>query len=139
MPPEQCPECGRFLKRELVAGLADAPAPCPSCGIALTAAVLGLVDEASTPPSVRPPDLEPDAVRDRPDPLAGWDPGVPSGAATVRDERPFPTDTVVVVGAGVVGFAAGVIVGRNRGRDAALGALGGLVGAGIARRIWRLP
>lgn len=89
-------------------------------------------------PSVRPPDLQPDAVRDR-DPLAGWDRGVPIGIAAVRDERPFPVDTVVVSGAALVGAALGAVLGRRTLRDAALGGLGGAVGAGLARRIWRLP
>jgi hypothetical protein len=89
--------------------------------------------------SVRPPDLRPDAVRDLDDPVAGWDVGVPVGAAGVRDERPFPLDTVVVVGAAVTGAALGALLGRRTVRDALLGALGGAVGAGAVRRIWQLP
>ncbi len=133
-------------------GLPEAPAPCPRCGTELTADRFGggtpvdVADPAEddvlladAPASVRPPDLPPDAVRDADDPVAGWDVGVPVGVAAVRDERPFPLDTVVVVGAAGVGLALGLALGRRRGRDAVLGALGGAVGAGIARRVWQLP
>jgi hypothetical protein len=179
VPPEQCPACGRFLKRALVDGLADSPAPCPRCGIELSAAMFPAVPGAddgpppappaalaeapaapsvipATPvapeapsirppdlppaaPSIRPPDLPPADVRDEPDPLAGWDAGVPSGAAVVRDERPFPTDTVAVAAATVAGAALGAVFGRRPVRDAVLAGLGGAVGAGVARRIWQLP
>ncbi|MTV25924.1 hypothetical protein FTX61_10965 [Nitriliruptoraceae bacterium ZYF776] len=198
MPPQQCPECGRFLKNALVEGLASAPAPCPKCGIELTAGMFdedggsvvpsptgesaapeeataapavdpdgppplpaaalaaedpaaapaaGATQAAPPPPavadladaSVRPPDLSPDEVRDTPDPLAGWDAGAPVVGGPVADRRPFPTDTVVVGGAGVVGLLVGLLLGRRRGRDAAAGALAGVLVAGVARRIWRLP
>lgn len=89
--------------------------------------------------SVRPPDLQPDAVRDLDDPLAGWDSGLPDATAAVRDERPFPLDSVVVTGAGLVGAALGALLGQRPVRDAPLGALGGVVGAAVARRLWRLP
>jgi hypothetical protein len=142
VPPEQCPECGRFLKQAFVTGLADAAAPCPRCGTELS---LDRLAEGRPGPepvgdaSVRPPDLRPDAVRDLADPLAGWDVGVPAGTAAVRDERPFPIDTVVVVGAGIVGGLLGALLGRRTVRDGALGALGGAAGAGAVRRIWQLP
>jgi hypothetical protein len=184
VPREQCPACGRFLKRGLIDGLADGPAPCPRCGIELRAelfpvaaapvaegraahlvaddpvadgpvadepvgpppapaAALAGVPVATTAtlevPSVRPPDLPPADVRGVPDPLAGWDAGVPSGPAVVRDERPFPTDTVAVAAATVAGAALGAVLGRRPVRDAFLAALGGAVGAGVARRIWQLP
>ncbi|MEX0835066.1 MAG: hypothetical protein WD010_03175 [Nitriliruptor sp.] len=140
MPPEQCPECGRFLKRALIVGLAEAPAPCPRCGVELTADRFGGGTPTDPPAtSVRPPDLRPDEVRDIDDPVATWDAGVPVGVAAVRDERPFPVDTVVVLGAAAVGLALGLGLGQRRGRNAVLGALGGAVGAGIARRVWQLP
>ncbi|WP_052666088.1 hypothetical protein [Nitriliruptor alkaliphilus] len=164
MPPEQCPECGRFLKRALVDGLADAPAPCPKCGVELTAAMFGAaavaapalaVDPlvpgvaAETPvpdplplplaSSVRPPDLEPDEVRGGPDPLEGWDAGVPTGSAAIVDQRPFPIDAAVVAGAALLGAALGATLGRRPVRDATLAAFGGAVGAGLVRRIWQLP
>lgn len=151
MPPQQCPTCGRFLKRALVEGLAEAPAPCPRCGSELTAATFGLdagavvtapVTEAApaaAAPSVRPPDLSPADVRDAPDPLAGWDAGEPSGPAGIRDERPFPIDTVAVVGAAAVGAVLGATFGDRRVRDGIFGALGGAVGAAVARQLWQLP
>lgn len=157
MPPEQCPECGRSLRQEFASALADAAAPCPRCGTELTADRLG-GGQPVTPPttsvrppdlgadlgdaggtSVRPPDLRPDAVRDLDDPVAGWDTGVPIGIAAVRDERPFPLDTVVVVAATVTGAALGAVLGRRPVRDALLGGVGGAIGAGVVRRIWRLP
>lgn len=193
MPPEQCPACGRFLKRAVVERLADVPAPCPKCGIELTPDMFGTVgvdapattdvrtpgsdavgsdaagsggaDEVSpatgasaatgapgaavplsaapssttagaTSGSVRPPDLPPAEVRDEPDPLAGWD---ADGTAPVRDERPFPLDTVAVATAAIAGAALGAVFGRRALRDGVVGAVGGAVGAGVARRIWRLP
>jgi hypothetical protein len=142
VPAEQCPECGRFLTQAFVAGLAEAAAPCPRCGTELS---LDRLAESRTGPepvgdtSVRPPDLRPDAVRDLDDPVAGWDVGVPVGTAAVRDERPFPTDTVVVAGASLLGALLGALLGRRTVRDAVLGALGGAVGAAAVRRIWQLP
>lgn len=171
MPPQQCPTCGRFLKRALVDGLVEAPAPCPKCGNQLTAAMFGLdggtapftavravtdtpvrseapgpppappraAPAAAGAPSVRPPDLPPSDVRDAPDPLAGWDAGAPGGPAAVRDERPFPTDTVAVLGAAGVGAVLGATLGNRPVRDGLLGALGGAVGAAVARQLWQLP
>jgi hypothetical protein len=92
--------------------------------------------------SVRPPDLEPDAVRDRSlDVLAGWDVGV--GQAEVeawrRDRRPVPIDTLVVAGAGFTGVVAGLWFDTDhRARGAWLGALTGIIGAATVRRVWRL-
>jgi hypothetical protein len=92
--------------------------------------------------SIRPPDLDPAQVRTPDDDvLAGWDTGVtPEEVASWRlDHRPFPTDTVVVISATLVGGLLGWLVpDRNRGRWAALGAVGGAVGAGAIRRIWEL-
>jgi hypothetical protein len=59
--------------------------------------------------------------------------------AIADDQRPFPVDTVVVGAAAVLGAVAGAAFGKRPGRDAALGALGGVIGAAVARRIWRLP
>lgn len=163
MPPEQCPECGRFLKRTLVESLTEAPAPCPKCGVELTAVMFGSAATAAAPApsaadtptagaseptaapsasSVRPPDLPPDDVRDDPDPLTGWDVGVPAGltgTAAIDDRRPFPVDTVAVASAAVIGAVLGATLGRRPVRDATLAALGGAVGVGVARRIWQLP
>ncbi|MFP4311593.1 MAG: hypothetical protein ACLFS9_06365 [Nitriliruptoraceae bacterium] len=154
MPPKRCPECGRFLANDLVASLFEAPAPCPRCGVALhpdtivggerdrapRPAVLAASSQASD--SVRPPDLDPATVRARDDdPLAGWDAGAtPEEVASWRaDARPFPTDSVVVVSAAVVGGVLGAVLPeRPRGSCIALGAVTGTLGAGIARRIWML-
>lgn len=163
MPPQQCPECGRFLKNAFVVDLASQPAACPGCDVELTATMFEDADGPPPPPaealaaatdarasagtgvrdladaSVRPPDLVPEDVRDDPDPLAGWDVGAPQVGLPVVDRRPFPTDTVVIAGAGALGLAAGLLAGRRRGRDAAVGALIGVVVAGVARRIWQAP
>jgi hypothetical protein len=144
VPPEQCPECGRPLRQESVSALPGAAAPCPGCGTELPLTSVRPPDLGADPgadggTSVRPPDLRPDAVRDLDDPVAGWDAGVPIGIAAVRDERPFPLDTVVVVAATVAGAALGAALGRRPVRDALLGGAGGAIGAGVVRRIWRLP
>lgn len=148
MPPTQCPECGRFLKKVLVAGLEQASAPCPGCSVQLTAAMFLLSEDDS----VRPPDLAPDEVRDPPaatapgsvdgDVLAGWDTGVDAAeiASWRKDRRPFPTDTIVIAGAGAAGLLIGMFVRSDRrGSGAVLGLLAGVVGAAVVRRIWRLP
>jgi hypothetical protein len=92
--------------------------------------------------SIRPPDLAPETVRGpEDDVLAGWDLGAgPDEVASwQRDRRPFPTDTVVVVGTGVIGLLAGVALDRDhRGRGALIGGSGGLVAASVARRLWVL-
>jgi hypothetical protein len=172
VPPQQCPTCGRFLKRTLVDGLVEASAPCPKCGNELTAEMFGLegAAHATTPltsvraaaaapagteasaaspapagaasaaaPSVRPPDLPPAEVRDAPDPLAGWDTGAPGGPGEIRDERPVPIDTIAVVGSAAVGAVLGATFGDRPVRDGIFGALGGAVGAAVARQLWQLP
>ena len=37
MPPVQCPDCGRFLKRDFIASLGATSTPCPRCGTGLVA------------------------------------------------------------------------------------------------------
>jgi hypothetical protein len=165
VPPPKCPECGRFLKLALVASLTSDPVPCPRCETGLVAAMfpqetsvrppdLG-TDAAATTElsvsavaaaaeargSVRPPDLVPVTVRDEPrDVLAGWDEHAdPADLVRWREDRPpFPTDTVIVAGAGVLGVLAGALVPPRRGRNAAIGGLAGVVGAALVRQIWRL-
>lgn len=146
MPPDQCPACGRFLKRSFVLDLADGVRPCPRCGVELDADAVAPTGSAHRGPgaspgdaSVRPPDLRPAEVRGHDDPLAGWDAGVPMGISAVTDRRPFPVDTVVVVGAMAAGLTVGSCLGDRRVRNAVLGALGGAVGAGLGRRLWRAP
>lgn len=72
------------------------------------------------------------------DVLAGWD---PAGPPPVLDGRaPFPTDTVIAAGATVVGLVTGLALGgRHPLVRAHVGALLGLAGAIVARRMWRLP
>ena len=96
---------------------------------------------ATTDASVRPPDLEPASVRgDDRDVLAGWDVDADVAELTrwQADRRPFPTDTVVVFGAGAVGALAGAVVGARRGRGALRGLAVGVLAAAVARRVWRL-
>ena len=161
MPPQQCPECGRFLKNALVEGLAQRPAPCPGCDVELTSAMFDgsdpgpsgtsdpaaptasrVPDAASGDVSVRPPDLEPTDVRSTDDdPLARWDVGATADevASWRVDQRPFPTDAVVVATAAVIGLGVGCAADREvRARGAAVGFAAGAVAGAIVRRIWRL-
>jgi hypothetical protein len=169
VPPVQCPSCGRFLKNSFVVGLADAPAPCPGCGTELTAEQFdeGPAPAATGAPrspsergegalhggggqarggrqerasSVRPPDLPPDEVRDAGgDVLRGWDTAAPGFDDWQRDRPPFPTDTVIVAGAGLAGALLGATLARDRrAAGAAGGAAAGVAAAAIARRLWRL-
>ncbi|MEX2505298.1 MAG: hypothetical protein WD378_10620 [Egicoccus sp.] len=90
--------------------------------------------------SVRPPDLAPDQVRTADDVLSGWDTDAEAAdlARWQLDRPPFPTDTVVVVGAKVLGAAIGATLDRRRGRGFVLGAAAGLTVAVVARQLWRL-
>jgi hypothetical protein len=100
-----------------------------------------VVDDVRGDGSIRPPDLVPVMVRDEPrDVLAGWDEGLDaSDPDRWREDRaPFPTDAVVVLGAGAVGALLGALVGPRRARNAALGGVGGVVVAAVARQLWRL-
>ncbi len=79
-----------------------------------------------------------EADRSADDVLAGWD---PAGPPPVLDGRaPFPTDTVVAVGAMITGMVAGLALGgRHPLVRAQVGGVLGLAGAIVARRMWRLP
>lgn len=150
MPPQQCPECGRFLKKDLVASLTEDPTPCPRCEAPLLASQFGGAPagpaEGDREPrdagsdaaqaSVRPPDLRPDEVRDAGSVLEGWDRG--AGPLDVVDRAPFPVDAVVLAGAGLAGAVLGSLFGERGCRGAVLGAAGGVLGAAAARRVWRL-
>lgn len=145
MPPQQCPACGRFLKKDFVAALTPAPTPCPRCETGLVDGMFGVGADAGggdlpsveTEPSVRPPDLRPDRVRDAAgEVLAGWDEG--AAPAAVVDRPPFPVDAVVLAGAGLAGAILGTLVGERGCRGAVLGAAGGVFGAAVARTVWRL-
>jgi len=76
------------------------------------------------------------------DVLAGWD---PAGPPPVLDgSAPFPTDTVVAVGAMLAGVALGLAAGDRRTflravLSAKAGGVLGLTAAIVARRMWRLP
>jgi hypothetical protein len=98
----------------------------------------------STPPEadvaeadVAEADVASDAAPDI-DVLAGWD---PAGPPRVLDgSAPFPTDTVVALGATLVGAAAGIAIGgRHPLVRAKVGGILGLAAAIVARRMWRLP
>jgi hypothetical protein len=72
------------------------------------------------------------------DVLAGWDPAGPPPPLDGR--APFPTDTVVAVGATLAGIALGLAIGgRHPIVRAKVGGLLGLGAAIAARRMWRLP
>jgi len=154
VPPKRCPECGRFLSNELVGRLAEEQLPCPRCETPLSAdAVVGGGPSGGTTPSggddgsrgdgsIRPPDLDPQDVRDAGgDVLSGWDDGADAAevASWADDVRPLPVDTIVVV----AGLAIGAVIGavlpeRRRVIGAMLGAVAGAVTAGASRRLWEL-
>ena len=147
MPPRQCPQCGRFLKNALVDGLAHASQPCPGCATVLTAAMFEPVAEppaadAASQVSVRPPDLEPESVRDpEQDVLAGWDVGATAAEmASWREDRPpFPLDAAMVAGGALLGGLCGALGDpQRRARGAAIGVTAGVATAVVARRLWRL-
>jgi len=70
--------------------------------------------------------------------LAGWDPAGPPPPLDGR--APFPTDTVVAVGAMLAGMVVALAVGgRHPLVRAKVGGVLGLVGAIAARRMWHLP
>ena len=162
MPPAQCPQCGRFLARSFVLGLATEAEDCPKCGMRLSSAhfpdELGqaaapeapaeeparaaeLREDAPPDPgldTIRPPDLDPDAVgapTAAPDPLADWDRTVPLGPGSHEP----PPDAAILAGTGLTGVLLGALLAHRRGRGALLGGLLGLIAVAIARQVWRLP
>jgi hypothetical protein len=72
------------------------------------------------------------------DVLAGWD---PAGPPPILDgSAPFPTDTVIAVGATLAGMAVALALGgRHPIMRAKAGGIAGLAVAIAARRMWRLP
>ncbi len=146
--PQQCPNCGRFLKHVLVDSLVAGDQPCPGCQQPLTAHQFGsatdppsgVAPSASAATSVRPPDLAPAKVRDDDDALARWDVGADAAeiASWNHDRAPFPTDTVVVAGGALVGAVVGFRVTPERFRGAAVGGGLGIVVTAAARQVWRL-
>lgn len=168
MPPAQCPDCGRFLAKAFVQGLATEPADCPKCGLRLSsahfpeelgqaaapdapaeepAAAAALRDDATPDPdpaSVRPPDLDPGDVRlgaDDTDPLQGWDAG--GGDVVELDQfragRRPPPEGAIVAGAGAAGALVGALLARRWGIGAVMGFATGVAAAATARQVWRLP
>lgn len=162
MPPAQCPQCGRFLARSFILGLATEVEDCPTCGMRLSSAHFpDELGQAATPEApaeeparaaelredappdpgpatVRPPDLDPDTVGASPaspDPLADWDRTAPTAAG---DHDP-PPDAAILAGTGLAGVLLGALLARQRGRGALLGGLLGLIAAAVARQVWRLP
>ena len=154
-----CPRCGTSLAPDDVVGggtraqrsQARTPEAAPTTSAASTPAAAtsqgaGVRTAAASAPSpdgsVRPPDLDPtDVRRQDPDVLAGWDRGATAEevASWRADRRPFPTDTIVVVGGAVLGaVAAGLLARRHRPAWIAAGAIGGAGAAGASRRIWEL-
>lgn len=152
MPPPQCPECGRFLSKAFMVGLADGAADCPRCEAALTP---DRFDPADLPPSVpateaepvsdtsvRPPDLPPpDLERDR-DVLEGWD-HQEAEVIELLERRASvggagPTTVIgTVLGAGVAGGLLGAVVARNhRSFGAIIGTLAGASGAVLGMRLF---
>lgn len=122
--PQQCPECGRFLKNDLVAGLAQDDAPCPKCGQVLTAEMFGVVPATPAGRSRR--------GRSGGDPLEGWDEGgagrEPSGQVVIALE---PDEALL---AGIGGGILGALILRERpGLGALLGAFAGMVAGGLVR------
>jgi hypothetical protein len=146
MPPSQCPQCGRFLSRDFVLGLATEPAPCPKCELLLSSAQFPEVLGAAAEPDA--PDEEPAGAAEvraevadaDPDPLDGWD--EPGGQVVdldrFRQEAP-PADAVILAGTGLFGAVVGALVSERRGRGALLGLLVGLGAAATARQVWKLP
>lgn len=80
----------------------------------------------------------PDFDADAEDVLAGWDPAGPP--PTSDGSPPFPADTAVAAAAATVGAALGWLAGPpHRPRRMLAGAVLGLAGAIVGRRMWRLP
>lgn len=145
-----CPRCGTPLSADTIVGGgggARATARTQPVTAALAATPAGGNGQAPQeqvlePASVRPPDLDPSQLRsDEEDVLEGWDAGVTADeiAGWRADRRPFPTDTVVVAVAALLGgVVGGVVCEQRRGLGAGIGAAGGAVAAGVVRRVWEL-
>lgn len=152
MPPEQCPECGRFLSNAFVTGLAAADAPCPKCETTLVAAMFSVAEtdvaevEPAVPTSgaVRPPDLEPQAsgatVRP-PDQshLAGWDTGgAPVTTIDPSEHRGFDPVVfgVLTAGGALAGLGlGGLLASKRRGLGATFGVIVGAAAGAVTAQL----
>jgi len=146
--PAQCPACGRFLKRELVASLAEGPASCPRCGEDLDQTAFDAARptaEPSTAPASQPRDVVTTELRtpsteptgsagsagDR-DPLDGWDREPPPSAG--RDEVVVALAPQELAMAAGLGLLLGALVGgRHRLRGGILGAVAGILAAALVQ------
>lgn len=122
--PQQCPECGRFLKNDLVASLAQGDAPCPKCGQPLTAEMFGIVPATRSGRSRRGGGTG--------DPLKGWDEG---GAGSGRGgQLTIALEPDEALLAGIGGGILGALILRERpGIGALFGAFAGMVAGGLIR------
>jgi hypothetical protein len=146
MPPSQCPQCGRFLSRDFVLGLATEPAPCPKCELLLSPAQFPEVLGAAAAPDgpieepVGAAEVRAEVTGADAEPLEGWDD--PGGQVVdldrFRQEAP-PADAIILAGTGLFGAVVGALVSERRGRGALIGLLVGLAAAAKARQVWKLP
>lgn len=145
-----CPRCDTPLSADTIVegggGARTAPRTQPVIATLAATSTAGNGREpqvqVSQPASVRPPDLDPRQVRsDEKDVLAGWDAGVTADeiAGWRADRRPFPTDTVIVAVAALLGgLIGGVVCEQRRVLGAGVGVAGGAAAAGVVRRVWEL-
>jgi hypothetical protein len=147
--PAQCPECGRFLRRDLVESLDAGPAPCPGCGTPLdperfTASgeapgeALTSTGEPQAEVVAHTPDEVAAAASGDRDPLAGWDQGteglVGLGGQHERDIV-IALEPQQAAVAGLLGALLGALVSRRTGRGALLGAIAGILAGAVARGV----
>lgn len=140
----KCPQCGRFLRRDVVEELAARPVDCPECGARIPRdeaprdEVVSRLGDAVPAGVVGSSEVSPGRNRGV---LDGWDVGVAEAevASWNRDARPFPVDVTAIVAGAAAGAVSGArSAGAGRARAAATGAVVGAAIAAGARRIWRL-
>lgn len=122
--PQQCPECGRFLKNDLVAALAQGDAPCPKCGRALTAEMFGIAPATRSGRGRR--------GRRAGDPLVGWDEGDVGSDRGGQLVIALEPDEALLAGIGG-GILGALILREKPGIGALLGAFAGMVAGGLIR------
>lgn len=146
--PQRCPHCNAALTPDRLADGHQHSSDLPSNADVAGAHTSEPAEVTATPEAQMPDasgtdaeEIDAEVIDAGLDVLDGWDVGADASeiAAWRRDERPFPTDTVVVLAAGAVGcVVGGAAWTRHRIAGAALGALAGLLTGAISRRIWRL-